>query len=177
MKADGKGWLFAPSGLVDGPLPAHYEPYESPVPNLVYPGQASNPVAKVYNVPGNPYAAVGLGRVPVRPLDLPPDRAPPERLDEPLAALARRHFSPSSSSSLAPSTPRRSAWSTWTSCRSITPRAAIRAKALVTPRIRPFLIDGKTDPPRRHALALGIQGDQSRATWSTTSRPWSATRT
>jgi len=49
MKADGKGWLFAPSGLVDGPLPAHYEPYESPVQNLVY-KQHVNPVTKVYSV-------------------------------------------------------------------------------------------------------------------------------
>src|SRR4051795_10751534 len=31
MQADGKGWLFVPSGLVDGPLPTHYEPAESPV--------------------------------------------------------------------------------------------------------------------------------------------------
>ena len=43
MKADGKGWLFAPSGLVDGPLPTHYEPYESPVANLVYPGTVEQP--------------------------------------------------------------------------------------------------------------------------------------
>jgi formate dehydrogenase major subunit len=61
MKADGKGWLFAPSGLVDGPLPAHYEPYESPVQNMVY-KQHVNPVTKVYtakNASGgetNPYA-------------------------------------------------------------------------------------------------------------------------
>src|SRR5699024_5135172 len=25
MQADGKGWLFAPSGMVDGPMPTHYE--------------------------------------------------------------------------------------------------------------------------------------------------------
>ena len=31
MQADGKGWLFAPNGLLDGPLPTHYEPQESPV--------------------------------------------------------------------------------------------------------------------------------------------------
>src|SRR5262249_38673734 len=31
MKGDGKGWLFAPAGLLDGPLPTHYEPMESPV--------------------------------------------------------------------------------------------------------------------------------------------------
>ena len=30
MQADGKGWLFAPSGPTDGPLPTHYEPHESP---------------------------------------------------------------------------------------------------------------------------------------------------
>jgi formate dehydrogenase major subunit len=30
LQADGKAWLFAPAGLVDGPLPAHYEPQESP---------------------------------------------------------------------------------------------------------------------------------------------------
>ena len=64
MKADGKGWLFAPSRLVDGLLPAHYEPYESPVPNLVYPARSSNPAAKVYNVPGNPYAPVGSAEYP-----------------------------------------------------------------------------------------------------------------
>src|SRR5918997_2046288 len=61
MKGDGKGWLFAPSGLVDGPLPAHYEPYESPVQNPVY-KQHVNPLTKVYspkNAQGgeaNPYA-------------------------------------------------------------------------------------------------------------------------
>lgn len=34
MKADGRGALFGP-GLVDGPLPEHYEPWESPVRNLL----------------------------------------------------------------------------------------------------------------------------------------------
>lgn len=48
MKADGKGWLFAPSGLVDGPLPSHYEPYESPMQNSVY-KQHVNPLTKVYS--------------------------------------------------------------------------------------------------------------------------------
>ena len=26
MQADGAAWLFAPSGMLDGPLPTHYEP-------------------------------------------------------------------------------------------------------------------------------------------------------
>src|SRR5262245_3921768 len=58
MQADGKGWLYAPVGLKDGPLPTHYEPYESPVANAVY-KQQSNPVAIVWAVPGNEYAPVG----------------------------------------------------------------------------------------------------------------------
>ncbi len=41
MQTDGKAWLYAPSGLVDGPLPAHYEPPESPVRNALYPQQQS----------------------------------------------------------------------------------------------------------------------------------------
>jgi formate dehydrogenase major subunit len=46
MQADGKAWLFAPAGLVDGPLPAHYEPQDSPLPNLVY-RQQRNPAREV----------------------------------------------------------------------------------------------------------------------------------
>jgi formate dehydrogenase major subunit len=41
MQADGVGWLYAPTGLLDGPLPTHYEPSESPVSNPLYSQQAS----------------------------------------------------------------------------------------------------------------------------------------
>jgi formate dehydrogenase major subunit len=41
MQTDGKGWLFVPSGLTDGPLPAHYEPHESPFPNSLYERRAN----------------------------------------------------------------------------------------------------------------------------------------
>ena len=37
-----QGWLYAPAGLADGPLPAHYEPQESPVRNPLY-GAAAQP--------------------------------------------------------------------------------------------------------------------------------------
>jgi formate dehydrogenase major subunit len=47
MQADGKGWLFVPAGLLDGPLPAHYEPSESPVRNPIYRQQA-NPARQVF---------------------------------------------------------------------------------------------------------------------------------
>jgi formate dehydrogenase major subunit len=54
MQGDGKGWLFAPDGLVDGPFPAHYEPEETPVRNPVY-AQQSNPVRERWPSANNPY--------------------------------------------------------------------------------------------------------------------------
>jgi formate dehydrogenase major subunit len=47
MQADGKAWLYAPAGLLDGPMPAHYEPQESPVRNPFYRQQAS-PARQVF---------------------------------------------------------------------------------------------------------------------------------
>jgi formate dehydrogenase major subunit len=43
MQADGRSWLFVPQGLEDGPLPTHYEPHESPFDNPLY-SQRANPV-------------------------------------------------------------------------------------------------------------------------------------
>ena len=53
MQADGKAWLYAPDGLLDGPMPTHYEPHESPVPNTLHPCQAS-PVRERFPHPLNP---------------------------------------------------------------------------------------------------------------------------
>ncbi len=53
MMADGVGQLFAPTGLADGPLPAHYEAVESPVANPLY-LQQNNPLRKVIERPENP---------------------------------------------------------------------------------------------------------------------------
>ncbi|HKV18125.1 MAG TPA: molybdopterin dinucleotide binding domain-containing protein, partial [Mycobacterium sp.] len=53
MQADGKGWLFAPNGVLDGPLPTHYEPHESPIRNALY-RQHCNPARKVYGREDNP---------------------------------------------------------------------------------------------------------------------------
>ena len=64
MHSDGKGWLFAPSGLKDGPLPTHYEPLESPVDNVLY-RQQSNPTAKVEQSPLNPMSPHKDPRYPI----------------------------------------------------------------------------------------------------------------
>jgi formate dehydrogenase major subunit len=54
MQPDGKGWLFAPSGLIDGPLPTHYEPDESVVENPLY-RQQCNPARLEWHRRENPY--------------------------------------------------------------------------------------------------------------------------
>jgi formate dehydrogenase major subunit len=51
---DGLGWLFSPAGLVDGPMPTHYEPHESPSSNPLY-RERSNPTRQRFPRPENPY--------------------------------------------------------------------------------------------------------------------------
>jgi formate dehydrogenase major subunit len=47
MLADGVGHLFGVGGMADGPFPEHYEPWESPVKNVLS-GTDLNPAAKVW---------------------------------------------------------------------------------------------------------------------------------
>jgi formate dehydrogenase major subunit len=54
LQADGYGWLFAPVGLMDGPMPVHYEPLESPVHNPMY-LQQYDPAVRKFDRPDNPY--------------------------------------------------------------------------------------------------------------------------
>ena len=59
MMADGRAWLYSPSGLLDGPLPTHYEPFESPVPNALYPEVTGSPASLAWERPENPAAVAG----------------------------------------------------------------------------------------------------------------------
>ncbi len=67
MQSDGRGWLFAPSGVADGPLPTHYEPQDSPVRNLLHRRQR-NPAREVFEHEDNRYhpdpGAPGAGVYP-----------------------------------------------------------------------------------------------------------------
>jgi formate dehydrogenase major subunit len=63
LHPDGLGWIYAQSGLVDGPLPTHYEPQESPVPNALY-GQDRNPTRQEFERPDNPYNPPGSDAYP-----------------------------------------------------------------------------------------------------------------
>jgi len=62
MTPEGVGRIFAPLGaFADGPLPEHYEPIESPVPNLFHPNQSNNPVVKKLSTAADKYATPGDG--------------------------------------------------------------------------------------------------------------------
>ncbi len=58
MQADGTAWLYVPNGLKDGPFPTHYEPHESPVDNPLY-GQQANPTRQQMPRRDNPYNPSG----------------------------------------------------------------------------------------------------------------------
>lgn len=64
MMPDGRAAIFAPSGLKDGPVPAHYEPVEGPGRNPLHDPQRHNPAAKVFARDDNPIHAPGDPRYP-----------------------------------------------------------------------------------------------------------------
>jgi formate dehydrogenase major subunit len=60
MNPEGVGRVFVPlAALADGPFPEHYEPFESPTTNLLHPKQPNNPVVKKFSTPQDKYATVG----------------------------------------------------------------------------------------------------------------------
>jgi formate dehydrogenase major subunit len=142
MKTDGKGWLFVANGLVDGPLPTHYEPYESPVPNPVY-RQHANPLTKVWKVPGNEYVPVGSS-------DYPHVLSTYRLTEHHLSGTMSRwlpwlaELQPELFVEISPEHARELRIHNTDWVRVSTPRGAIRAKALVTRRVRPFQIAGRT---------------------------------
>jgi formate dehydrogenase major subunit len=148
MQPDGKGWLYAPSGLTDGPLPAHYEPHESPVGNALYRRRAS-PVRQRFDRDDNrsnplwsdafPYAlttyriaehhtAGGMSRFLPYLSELAPE--PFVELSPELAAERGLEHN---------------GWAT-----IVTERTAIEARVMVTDRMVPLTIDGR----RVHQVGL-----------------------
>jgi formate dehydrogenase major subunit len=149
MMADGRGWLYSPRGLLDGPLPTHYEPVESPVGNLLYPDIGASPAAIRWMRPENPYHVTGDPRFPVV--------ATTFRLTEHhtaggmsrtlpwLAELQPEMFAEIDPLLAADRGIEDGGWMT-----IVTERAEIEARALVTDRIRPMQVDGQ--PVHRVAM-------------------------
>jgi len=141
LKADGRGWLFAPSGLKDGPLPTHYEPLESPVSNALYQRQDS-PVAKRFPRSDNALSAPGDPRYPYvvttyRVTEQYTSGAM-SRWNSWLSELMPEMFAEISPELAAEKGIENLDWIVVS-----TPRNQIECKALVTRRIRPFRHGGK----------------------------------
>jgi formate dehydrogenase major subunit len=140
MRPDGKAWLFAPGGLADGPLPTHYEPYESPVANLVYP-QQSNPVAKVWKIAGNEYHA----KVdPKYPIVVSTYRLTEHHLTGSMSRWLPwlAELMPELFCEISPELAREKGISNAGYLTIHTARGEIQARALVTRRMKPFVING-----------------------------------
>ena len=144
MKPDGKGWLFVPAGLVDGPLPTHYEPAESPVGNLLYPNQQNSPVFKFWarDKEYNQLARVGDPRFPY-PITT-------YRLTEHYLAGAMSRWIPYLTElqpelfiEIGTELAREKGIENLDWVKISTPRREIRAKALVTDRIGVMEVDGR----------------------------------
>ena len=139
LKPDGKGWLFAPSGVKDGPLPTHYEPVESPVGNALY-KQRTNPMAQFDQVPLNPMAP----QDPEFPLVVTTYRLTEHYLSGPMSRFDSwlNELQPAMFVEMSPelATERGVAHGDWVTISSA--RSTIEARAMVSPRIRPLRVGG-----------------------------------
>jgi len=152
LQADGKAWLFAPAGVLDGPLPTHYEPQESPFTNPLY-GQQRNPLREIIRHRQNPLQPVG----DEPGADVFPYVTTTYRLTEHhtaggmsrnlpyLAELQPEFFCEVSPELAAERGLTNAGWAT-----IITARTAIEARVLVTERIRPIEVQGR----RLHQIGL-----------------------
>jgi formate dehydrogenase major subunit len=146
MQGDGKGWLFVPDGLVDGPLPTHYEPEESPVDNALY-AQQANPVRERWPSANNPYHPSGSAPgASVFPYVMTSYRLTEHhtaggmsRTLPHLAELQPEMFCEVSPALAAERGLVHGAWATIVSARS-----AIEARVLVTDRVPDYQIQGQT---------------------------------
>jgi formate dehydrogenase major subunit len=152
VQADGKAWLWAPAGLLDGPLPTHYEPHESPVDNQLY-GTRSNPLTQRHPHELNPDNPIPDGTT----TDPYPYVATTYRIAEHhtaggmsrfqsrLSELAREMFIEVHPELAAERGLQHGGWAT-----VLTSRTAIEARVLVTRRIAPLEVAGR----RLHQVGL-----------------------
>jgi formate dehydrogenase major subunit len=145
MQGDGKGWLFAPAGLIDGPLPTHYEPAESPVRNPLY-TQQSNPTRKVYDRPDN----LLNPSPPDAHSDVFPFIFTTSRLTEHHTAggMSRQlaylsELQPAMFVEVSPALAQERGLEHMGWAHVVTGRAAVEARVMVTARLRPLRIDGR----------------------------------
>jgi formate dehydrogenase major subunit len=143
MMADGRAWLFAPSGLLDGPMPTHYEPFESPLENPLYPRIHENPAALRWSRPDNPYADPGDPEYPhVLTTFRLTEHHTAGAMSRSLPWLAE--LQPEMFAEIDPQLAERCGIEDGGWVTVGTRRAEIEARAVVTPRIKPLTIGGRT---------------------------------
>jgi formate dehydrogenase major subunit len=141
MHADGLGWLWVPVGLKDGPLPAHYEPFESPVPNVLY-GQQTNPVGDRRDRPDNPWASSPDPRFPhVLTTYRLTEHHTAGGMSRTLSRLAE--LQPAFFCEISPELADECGVQPGARVRIITARGQVEAHALVTSRMRPLRVHGR----------------------------------
>ncbi len=141
MKSDGLGWLYSP-GVKDGPLPTHYEPVESPVGNLLYPKHNINPTVRFFEGPLNRIAHTPTAEYPVAATTF---RLTEHYLSGPMSRFNSwlNELQPEMFAELSPelAKERGIVHGGWMTIR--TARGRIEARAMVTRRIRPFVVEGR----------------------------------
>jgi formate dehydrogenase major subunit len=142
MRADLVGGFFGP--LNDGPFPEHYEPIESPTKNLLS-KQQNNPVAKIWKVPDqqNELAPVGS---PDYPYVITTYRLTEHHLSgvmsrylTMLAELHHSHFA-----EISHELAKELKIDNGEKVTVLSPRGKVHVTAMVTHRLKPFTINGKT---------------------------------
>ncbi|WP_372349037.1 formate dehydrogenase [Streptomyces sp. KL116D] len=147
MQADGKGWLYAPAGLEDGPLPTHYEPQDSPFPNALYPSRSRSPARRLHQREGNRYHPSGdEPGAGVYPYVVTTHRLTEHftaggmsRWSSYLSELQPEFFCELSPALAAERGLEHGGWAT-----IVTARGAVEARVLVTERLKPLTVHGRT---------------------------------
>jgi formate dehydrogenase major subunit len=141
MKPDGVGWLFAPA-MKDGPFPTHYEPPESPVPNLLYPKQNDSPVVRYFEGPLNLIDHVPSKEYPIVACTF---RVTEMYLSGPMSRFNSwlNELMPAMFVEISPELADEKGiqHGGWLTVRSA--RGAIEARAMVTKRLRPLRVAGR----------------------------------
>jgi formate dehydrogenase major subunit len=164
MKPDGVGWLFAPGTIKDGPLPAHYEPVESPVSNLLYPRQPTNPTVRLFEGPFNRLAHTPTAEFPVVATTY---RLTEHYLSGPMSRFNSwlNELQPEMFVELSPelAAERGIVHGGWITVQSA--RTRIEARAMVTRRLRPLRVGGRIlhqiGLPFHWAFAGEVVGDNA----------------
>ena len=141
MQPDGRGWLYAPFGVRDGPLPAHFEPRESVLANPLYKTQ-SNPTLREFPSELNRLA---LGVDPDFPIVATTYRLTEHYLSGPMSRFNSwlNELQPEMFVELSPELAQEQGIQHRGWMVVSTPRGEIEARAMVTRRIRPLSVGNR----------------------------------